>query len=103
PQAATASVHPLSLHDALPIFGTRIVWDLQMVNKRRSSPETAGSSGPVPPTGGGPAPARWVGPEPRTIPQSGPGGSGTRGRRTRRDRKSTRLNSSHVKISYAAV
>src|SRR6266511_4898635 len=36
-------------------------------------------------------------------PRRSPGGwcSDTPGRRARRDRKSTRLNSSHVKISYA--
>src|SRR5256885_12961892 len=37
----------------------------------------------------------------RSWPASGPGGTRGTGHRPRRDRKSTRLNSSHLVISYA--
>src|SRR5438874_4626440 len=39
--------------------------------------------------------------DPRPGRRDGRGGDETRGDRARRDRKSTRLNSSHVEISYA--
>src|SRR5205814_10724130 len=71
-ETATAGIYPLSLHDALPI-----------------SPRVA------PPGAGGP----------RSAPGAASGGARGRSRtpaRVRsRDRKSTRLNSSHLGISYA--
>src|SRR5256885_12741956 len=60
-------------------------------------------SGPFPPGGGQPRPrgARPFGKH-RPPPPSGPrGGVGGRGHLGGRDRKSTRLNSSHLVISYA--
>src|SRR5688572_32113312 len=80
---ATTKIYTLSLHDALPIS--------------------------VP--GANPPGARRARPVPRREPSSRPRGPhGPRGRRPRaprdrgtgrRDRKSTRLNSSHSQISYA--
>src|SRR5690606_40778568 len=85
----TAQVYPLSLHDALPI---------------------SRAAGPMR-TAGGPChsapPARRALSERRlrargaTGPASPQEGGGSRRRSGGSDRKSTRLNSSHVKISYA--
>src|SRR5438067_11881984 len=73
---ASTEIYTLSLHDALPIYG-RGHWyrvhDGALVRRRRARHQGAAQS-----------PAR----------------SADRQRR-RRDRKSTRLNSSHVSISYA--
>src|SRR5207302_2316213 len=73
----TTEIYTLSLHDALPIFrggrGTS--------RAHRSSPSTRRGDHPR---------------RPRVGALSGRSRS-----RRRRDRKSTRLNSSHVKISYA--
>src|SRR5207245_8957385 len=92
---ATPSPYSLSLPDALPIW----------------PPARAGSrpraARPRPPS----ARLPWIAP-PRAwrcrAPSARPGGPparprgrGPRGRATRRDRKSTRLNSSHGSISYA--
>src|SRR5436309_12410428 len=74
---STTKIHTLSLHDALPISARRISTrsvSLTPRSRRRSASSYASSS------------------RSRTS-NSGDGGS--------RDRKSTRLNSSHVKISYA--
>src|SRR5690242_21744300 len=71
---ATTEIYTLSLHDALPILAVRAVCP----EPRRSRSE---GSGPSPE--GGPAGHR---------PGAAGGGS---------DRKSTRLNSSHMSISYA--
>src|SRR3712207_8605751 len=73
---ATTEIYTLSLHDALPILGNRVHPSLS----RR---------GPVQ----GQA----------TAHQGLPNGGGVRrrARDRRRDRKSTRLNSSHANISYA--
>src|SRR5690606_41233190 len=94
--------HPLSLHDALPICGER--------------------TGRPAPTGGTGRPAKSAAPSGQrgrttspagkdegrkrsdTKPQKGRAkgkGNFNKGPHGRRDRKSTRLNSSHVKISYA--
>src|SRR5207302_11455355 len=78
--SATTEIYTLSLHDALPISGRR---------RAAADPRASGGRGgadprrPVAPTCGAvrAAPSRALG--------------------RRRDRKSTRLNSSHVKISYA--
>src|SRR5690606_41414640 len=99
---ANSQIHSLTLHDALPI----------------SSPPT-----PSRRCGGSPTPVAGR-PRPQAISRGGPDDTGDtartplgraagrpddhvrpadrlRGGRPRRDRKSTRLNSSHVKISYA--
>src|SRR5690606_40679994 len=80
---AATELYTLSLHDALPIWC------------RPFPPRSA--RGPCPRSRGSPVPPP---PRPRGIRGGRRCGSG---RRTphRRDRKSTRLNSSHVKISYA--
>src|SRR5207302_11438076 len=70
---APTEIYTLSLHDALPI------WD-------RVGDARSGSGGGVP-AGAGRRGARRA--------------AGTRGGLSTSDRKSTRLNSSHVKISYA--
>src|SRR5690606_41965161 len=81
----TIHIYTLSLHDALPI-SSRPAWRAVDRPAHRSSPQWAVS--------GQPAPAlldqvAWCR---RRSPGHAAG---------RRDRKSTRLNSSHVKISYA--
>src|SRR3712207_8657670 len=77
--AATTEIYALSLHDALPIC-----------TESRPAP----CRGPV---------ARWpVLPEPRSAACRATWGRRRRPpRRTSRDRKSKRLNSSHANISYA--
>src|SRR5690606_41806704 len=76
---ASTQIYTLSLHDALPIFGLRM---RGFEDRVRGFP--GGSV--VGAAAGAPAEA---------------GGGGAVGHRNRVDRKSTRLNSSHVKISYA--
>src|SRR5690606_41867123 len=96
--AAPSALHTLSLHDALPIFGGA-------AGHHRLGP--AAHRGDLParlhraatdPRGlarrGCRELRRAVG-GPASPPRTGPD------RPTARDRKSTRLNSSHVKISYA--
>src|SRR5690349_22147938 len=68
---ATTEIYTLSLHDALPIYGPC---------PGAQSPDTAGLPRP---------------------PLSGPRSRATAWGPPRTDRKSTRLNSSHVEISYA--
>src|SRR3712207_9551646 len=75
---ATTEIYTLSLHDALPISHTT------------TRPAAFATRGPTPCL-----------PMPRTCFAGPPSAGGTRGRRTHRDRKSTRLNSSHANISYA--
>src|SRR5690606_40169138 len=83
----------LSLHDALPISRGRRRPRRNPRSVTRSlvggasSPPTDGSSGK-------PSTGAWAAESPRNRISSRP-------RTDRRDRKSTRLNSSHVKISYA--
>src|SRR5256885_15654017 len=70
---ATTEIYTLSLHDALPIWATR-------------GPQTGGSCTTGPPR----------------DPMDNRGASASAGfGGTQRDRKSTRLNSSHLVISYA--
>src|SRR5690606_41975956 len=76
PHPSTTALHTLSLHDALPIYHER--------HWRR-------------PCGTRPGPADHR----RGAGTGGPGAAGTQYQPVGRDRKSTRLNSSHVKISYA--
>src|SRR3712207_8921282 len=86
---ATTEIYTLSLHDALPISpGHR---DLHRAGRLRRG------------TGGGPRPGRrrrrarvGLPLRPEGVPGAAPAG-----RRGHRDRKSTRLNSSHANISYA--
>src|SRR5690606_41864431 len=92
PSAATDLSSP-PLHDALPISsarsrraqGERITWQ-----SPSSSPKAA-----TPPT------ASTLRTSNRTIPATSPATLKSYRRTTSLDRKSTRLNSSHVKISYA--
>src|SRR3712207_8032316 len=79
---ATTEIYALSLHDALPIFGSR-----RLTFMTDDATCDAANS--------------------RNFTQMSPrrgalrGGEGPRRRSPRRDRKSTRLNSSHANISYA--
>src|SRR3712207_7641170 len=75
---ATTEIYTLSLHDALPIF------------QPRSGPSMIPKTDPATPTRDN---------RPPTTSRRGRSGSTERG--TKRDRKSTRLNSSHANISYA--
>src|SRR5690606_41314666 len=83
--AATTEIYTLSLHDALPIFHPRacpgVAGNAQRAPRRRVVAVAGGtrSTRSVPVVQGMPV----------RLPDR------------RRDRKSTRLNSSHVKISYA--
>src|SRR5437773_8763306 len=72
---ATTEIYTLSLHDALPISAR------PTVASRRSPPPTSSHSAPV--------------------AYSRPSALACSCRRSHGDRKSTRLNSSHITISYA--
>src|SRR3712207_7724962 len=72
---ATTEIYTLSLHDALPISGQDVRRRVARLERSNERPPTTGRPTP-------PAP-RSTAPDPR------------------RDRKSTRLNSSHANISYA--
>src|SRR5256885_11283987 len=80
---ATTEIYTLSLHDALPISP---LWRGRLCRVRARDPATAAGSRIE---AGGPGPDRRAG-------QGRAAGS-----RHGRDRKSTRLNSSHLVISYA--
>src|SRR5256885_7223157 len=82
---ATTEIYTLSLHDALPISAR------------------ARSRGTAQPRGARRAAARRLPHRPPGAPQAAlePEGSRTRRPHVRLDRKSTRLNSSHLVISYA--
>src|SRR5256886_8881300 len=90
---ATTEIYTLSLHDALPIS-----------LPRPTAPRGCGSRAARTRTGapGQPWPRR---PQERSLSverrRASPGLRGSWGRGDRRDRKSTRLNSSHSQISYA--
>src|SRR5207302_9761004 len=89
-------IYTLSLHDALPISGTSPRgWTRAGEGggsfRRRVGSASAGSSPPADHATRAP---------PQLIPGARPV-SGNDEADDRRDRKSTRLNSSHVKISYA--
>src|SRR3712207_7555762 len=86
---ATTEIYTLSLHDALPIFMLR-------TQSTRTAPATA----PEPPASRTVEGDGWTSPAPEltaALPAVRPDepDAGTR------DRKSTRLNSSHANISYA--
>src|SRR5690606_39898742 len=91
---ATTAPYSLSLHDALPISGT---------GARRSAAQAAlaGADGGASTTAL--APHDTTRPDPRLVPTGATCRPMARypSRVPARDRKSTRLNSSHVKISYA--
>src|SRR5439155_27012135 len=85
--APPTDIYTLSLHDALPIFARRAAARVDhRSRRRRGGPRLA-------------APLRGPHRSPRERGREG--GDSRRGRTRRRDRKSTRLNSSHVAISYA--
>src|SRR3712207_7059498 len=72
---ATTEIYTLSLHDALPIYAARIISETHVT---REAPRQAHT-------------------ESLHVPDAASGTGDTR----QRDRKSTRLNSSHANISYA--
>src|SRR5437773_9124203 len=74
------AIYPLSLHDALPISGDPFCRDLQLSGPARDLLALCDGT------------RRAAGRGAPTDPERG-----------RRDRKSTRLNSSHITISYAAL
>src|SRR5690606_41914139 len=96
---STPSISPLSLHDALPISSPLPASVRALQGRLAGQRAAAGRSAPLEPAHA--LDAAPVHPEvalhrERLLPRRGPGrGAG------RPDRKSTRLNSSHVKISYA--
>src|SRR5690606_41981736 len=100
--AATLALYTLSLRDALPISGAA---------PGRRGPAAAGRAGPgagAPGARGHLSPAGLERGSADVRPHHQPAPAGRRGGRgpgraagVRGDRKSTRLNSSHVKISYA--
>src|SRR5690606_39797032 len=86
---ALAQTYPLSLHDALPIFSAQdISYQLPLTPSSPSPPPESQKKCPWRSTGN---------PAYKTYPAYPPAPP----RRACQDRKSTRLNSSHVKISYA--
>src|SRR5690606_41951721 len=89
---ATAEIYTLSLHDALPISTAH-----QARPARGACRADCPQCGVVDGLYGGPSARRSSIPPAQRIGRLQPRGVGYRGR----DRKSTRLNSSHVKISYA--
>src|SRR5690606_40878566 len=95
---ATAVIDTLSLHDALPISRSAAV-----AHRRRDAVLTSRvpPSSPHIPLAG--APGHEQRQETRFLqrPEWCQHHAGRRQRHRHRDRKSTRLNSSHVKISYA--
>src|SRR5207302_10745421 len=88
--AATPEIYTLSLHDALPIS--------RRIRRRRRPRSTGRPSGWRCGTKRGGCWRRWSRRQSR-LRLAGPDYSSRRF--TAEDRKSTRLNSSHVKISYA--
>src|SRR5205814_8781973 len=91
----TTQIYPLSLHDALPISeppekprGTRL-------RLGTPPPRSIGCRRSATPSGARPAPTNPLEGESRS------GEDASLERRKRSDRKSTRLNSSHLGISYA--
>src|SRR3712207_7873208 len=83
---ATTEIYTLSLHDALPIC-RGLSHDASPPGHRRATAVRRGARG-----------ARAADPGGRRAAQPHRGGGA---RAVRRDRKSTRLNSSHANISYA--
>src|SRR5690606_40618810 len=94
--------HPLSLHDALPIFRQHLVFvlrDVELEIHQLRHPLLRGRS--AAPRASAPVernPALLI---QRLHPKQEVQRLALRSERLAKDRKSTRLNSSHVKISYA--
>src|SRR3712207_8290779 len=86
---ATTEIYTLSLHDALPI------WDVRRVGARHRRQRAGRATGAR-----GPGPARGQHLR-RAAPRHARPRVGVLRLQRRRDRKSTRLNSSHANISYA--
>src|SRR3989454_9321104 len=89
---ATTEIYTLSLHDALPIYRLRAA-------RRRGDPRQRGGRGHA-----GAGRAAWGAPVRARAAGAtrAPGAHlAVRHRRRHQDRKSTRLNSSHLVISYA--
>src|SRR5690606_39408659 len=99
-QAPTTATHTLSLHDALPIFGVRC-------SDEQPAHVLAGdSSRNAHPAAREPASLHLHGQAVVAVERLDPAAQLAQGLEQRRDgtdRKSTRLNSSHVKMSYAGV
>src|SRR5690606_41930472 len=98
PASSPSSSYFAATPPALPSFPPRRSSDLLTARPARGPRPTAGGSAP-------PAPAPAPPPAGRSV-ASRPAARGYRGAAAapphrRQDRKSTRLNSSHVKISYA--
>src|SRR5690349_22215285 len=83
---ATTEIYTLSLHDALPICGAR---GFALGRPRRARQVQRRSGADRPPSAGG------------AVARGRNAGRSARDARAQGDRKSTRLNSSHVEISYA--
>src|SRR3712207_7943805 len=81
---ATTEIYTLSLHDALPI-----------------SPSSRGGSRRTITRFLHPGAHSTISGATSRVPSTGPGTAGRLEKATHRDRKSTRLNSSHANISYA--
>src|SRR5690606_41273707 len=101
PASPTPEIYTLSLHDALPILtpprplhknGTAVV---RVAYARRGEAALSGSAGYIAPEG------IYFISEARWYPATGELDFRSPVRLRATDRKSTRLNSSHVKISYA--
>src|SRR5690606_41241630 len=87
PDPAPDAIYPLSLHDALPIYRRSIARRMCSRLKVSTSPPTTPATVPISPISV-PCTTNTCITPPGVRPSV-------------RDRKSTRLNSSHVKISYA--
>src|SRR5689334_24700298 len=90
---APTEIYTLSLHDALPIFGAAVGAGVTLL--LRQGPSGRRPVGPL---------IRYAGRGAALAGLAGMGGArwaGERGLEGARDRKSTRLNSSHSSISYA--
>src|SRR3712207_8900911 len=86
---ATTEIYTLSLHDALPIYRETFLWPSSSdIRISSQSPKTE-TNGQLP---GAPSRPNYQGEKPFLSFRPIPG---------ERDRKSTRLNSSHANISYA--
>src|SRR5207249_10836757 len=100
--SSTPEIYTLSLHDALPILTEPIIFEIGLVTEPvlgvgAVQEHEAGAVGVSVQNGGD---VRII--DPRQAIESVPGvGEGEAARVGLRDRKSTRLNSSHVSISYA--
>src|SRR5207249_10965301 len=101
PALAPPRPHTPSLHDALPISSPADRGGTRARSRHALLPLDRPGPRPRQPCGDGPV----RGPPPRPpapVPARAPAAEARRlGAAARRDRKSTRLNSSHVSISYA--